>query len=84
MATSPEKLIQRHGFIGSLFLRPDQINPLQLINPMAPKEYGGTGIPAKHGSWNPMLSPGQAPLPRAFRDDRTHEATGVVVGHSFN
>ena len=82
--TTPDKLIQRHGYIGSLFSRPERINPLQLINPMAPREYGGTGTPAVGGSWNPMLAPGQAPLPRAFRDDRTHEASAVVVGHSFN
>jgi hypothetical protein len=81
--TSPEKLIERHGFVGSLFAKPARVNPLQLINPKAPKEYGGVGEPAGAWSWNSMLAPGQAPLPRGFEDPVRHEATAVVVGGSF-
>ncbi len=81
--TTPEKLIERHGFIGSLFAKPTRVNPLQLINPKAPKEYGGVGEPAGAWSWNSMLAPGQAPLPRGFEDPVRHEATAVLVGGSF-
>jgi hypothetical protein len=83
-ASTPDQLIERHGFFGSLFARPQRMNPLQLINPAAPREYGGVGASTTGWSWNPMLAPGQGPLPRAFRDDRTHEASAVVLGHSFN
>ena len=81
--STPEKLIERHGFIGSLFAKPSRVNPLQLVNPMAQKEYGGAGEPAGAWSWNSMLAPGQAPLPRGFEDPVRHEATAVVVGGSF-
>lgn len=48
---------------------------LQLINPLAPAEYGVSSvgpyqIPA-------TVAPGQPPLPRGLRDDRTHEANGI-------
>ncbi len=48
---------------------------LQLINPLAPTEYGVSSvspyqIPAS-------VAPGQPPLPRGLRDDRTHEANGI-------
>lgn len=81
--TTPEKLIERHGFIGSLFAKPSRVNPLQLVNPRAPKEYGGVGEPTGAWSWNSMLAPGQAPLPRGFEDPVRHEAIAVVVGGSF-
>ncbi len=81
--TTPEKLIERHGFIGSLFAKPSRVNPLQLVNPKAPKEYGGVGEPAGAWSWNPMLAPGQAPLPRGFEDPVRHEATAVLIGGGF-
>ncbi len=77
--TTPEKLIEKHGPIGAVFAKPVRVNPLQLINPLAPAEYGGNSQPAAVWSWDPMLAPGQAPRPRSFQDDRTHEATGVVI-----
>ena len=76
--TTPEKLIEKHGAVGSIFAKPAKVNPLQLINPLAPREYGGVGQPSAAWSWNPMLAPGQGPLPRSFQDDRTHEAAGVL------
>lgn len=81
--STPDKLIERHGFVGALFSRPKRVNPLQLINPAAPKEFGGIGTPGDKWSWNPMLGPGQAPLPRTFQDPNTHEASAVVFGGSF-
>jgi hypothetical protein len=81
--STPDKLIERHGFVGALFSRPKRVNPLQLINPTAPKEFGGTGTPGDKWSWNPMLGPGQAPLPRTFQDPNSHEASAVVFGGSF-
>lgn len=81
--TTPEKLIERHGFIGSIFAKPSRVNPLQLVNPKAPKEYGGVGEPAGAWSWNPMVAPGQAPLPRGFEDPVRHEATAVLIGGGF-
>ncbi len=77
--TTPDKLIEKYGPVGAAVVRPDKVNPLQLINPFAPASYGGVGNPTATWSWNPMLTPGQAPLPRSFQDDRTHEATGVVL-----
>lgn len=77
--TTPEKLIEKHGPIGALFVKPARVNPLQLINPLAPAEYGGNSQPAAVWSSDPMLAPGQPPRPRSFQDDRTHEATGVVI-----
>ena len=76
--STPDKLIAKHGPVGAIFARPQRVNPLQLINPLAPTEYGDVGATAAAWSWNPMLSPGQGPLPRAFQDDRTHEASGVI------
>ena len=76
--STPDKLIAKHGPVGAIFARPQRVNPLQLINPLAPTEYGGVGAAAAAWSWNPMLSPGQGPLPRAFQNDRTHEASGVI------
>lgn len=81
--TSPEKLIERHGFLGAIFAKPNRVNPLQLVNPKAPKEYGGVGEPAGAWSWNSMLAPGQAPLPRGFQDPVRHEATAVLIGGGF-
>lgn len=77
--TTPEKLIEKHGPVGAIFAKPARVNPLQLINPLAPAEYGGLSQPAAVWSWDPMLAPGQGPRPRAFQDDRTHEASGVLI-----
>ncbi len=77
--TTPDKLIEKYGPVGAAVIRPDKVNPLQLINPFAPASYGGVGTPTATWSWNPMLGPGQGPLPRNFQDDRTHEPTGVVL-----
>ena len=81
--TTPEKLIEWHGFLGSIFAKPSRVNPLQLVNPKAPKEYGGVGEPAGAWSWNSMLAPGQAPLPRGFEDPVRHEASAVLIGAGF-
>jgi len=78
-ASTPDKLIERHGSVGAVFARPEKVKALQLINPFASREYGVGGSPAA-GSWNPSLGPGQAPLPRGFRDDRHHEASAVLFG----
>lgn len=48
---------------------------LQLFNPFAPASLG-TGTAAVF-EWRP--GNGAAPLPRAFRDERTHEAEGIQV-----
>jgi hypothetical protein len=77
--STPDKLIERHGSVGAVFARPEKVKALQLINPFASREYGVGGSPAA-GSWNPSLGPGQAPLPRGFRDDRHHEASAVLFG----
>lgn len=78
--STPDKLIERHGSVGAVFARPEKVKPLQLINPFAPREYGGVGGSPAAWSWNPSLGPGQAPLPRGFRDDRYHEASAVLFG----
>lgn len=78
--STPDKLIAKHGPVGAVFVRSSGLNPLQLINPFAPAEYGNVGTPGETWSWNPRLLPGQAPLPRLFQDERTHEATGVIFG----
>ena len=48
---------------------------LQLINPFAPASLG-TGS-ASMFEWRP--GEGAAPLPRAFRDERTHEPVGITI-----
>lgn len=48
---------------------------LQLINPFAPSSLG-TGS-ASVFEWRP--GEGAAPLPRAFRDERTHEPLGITI-----
>ena len=78
--STPDKLIERHGSVGAVFARPERVKALQLINPFAPREYGGVGEAPAAWSWNPSLGPGQAPLPRGFRDDRYHEASAVLFG----
>ena len=80
LPTSPDKLIERHGAVGAVFARPDKVSPLQLLNPLAPKEYGGVGEAPAKWSWDPLVAPGQGPRPRGFQDDRYHEATGVLFG----
>jgi lysylphosphatidylglycerol synthetase-like protein (DUF2156 family) len=78
--STPDKLIERHGSVGAVFARPEKVKALQLINPFAPREYGGVGESPAAWSWNPSLGPGQAPLPRGFQDDRYHEASAVLFG----
>lgn len=80
--TTPEQMITKHGPVGSIFARPQRVNPLQLLNPFAAAEYGGVGSSESMWSWNPMQSPGQGPMPRAFQNDRTHEAGGVIFSVS--
>ena len=77
--TTPDRLIEKYGAVGAAVVRPDKVNPLQLINPFAPASYGNVGTPPAVWGWNAKLLPGQAPLPRSFHDDRTHEPTGVVL-----
>jgi hypothetical protein len=77
------ELIKRYGASRYLFKKRSAGSALQLINPLAPAEYGGVGTPAATWSWNPMLAPGQPPLPRAFRDEKTHEAAGWFLNHGF-
>ncbi len=79
-ASTPDTLIERHGSVGAVFARPEKVKALQLINPFASREYGGVGGSPASWSWNPSLGPGQAPLPRGFRDDRHHEASAVLFG----
>ena len=78
--STPDTLIERHGSVGAVFARPEKVKALQLINPFASREYGGVGGSPAAWSWNPSLGPGQAPLPRGFRDDRHHEASAVLFG----
>ena len=78
--STPEKLIEKHGSLGAIFARPGKVNALQFFNPLAPVEYGGPGRASAVWSWNPMLAPGQGPLPRVFQDNRTHEPSGVLFG----
>ena len=79
-ASTPDTLIERHGSVGAVFARPEKVKALQLINPFASRGYGGVGGSPASWSWNPSLGPGQAPLPRGFRDDRHHEASAVLFG----
>lgn len=74
------ELIERYG-AGRYLFRKEAAdgNPLHLLNPFAPAEYGGVGTPAPVWSWNPLVAPGKPALPRAFRDDRTHEAGGSLL-----
>lgn len=81
--STPEHLIEKHGAVGSLFLRPRKVNPLQLLNPLAPAEYGGTGGSPAGWSWDPLVAPGQGARPSGFQDDRFHEASGVLFNRSF-
>ena len=48
---------------------------LQLINPLAPTEYGVSSV--TYYQVPASVAPGHPPLPRGFRDDRTHEANGI-------
>lgn len=48
---------------------------LQLINPLAPTEYGSTSV--SYHQVPPTVATGQPPLPRAFQDDVRHEANGL-------
>lgn len=48
---------------------------LQLINPFAPTEYGVSSV--SPNQIPASVAPGQPPLPRGLRDDRTHEANGT-------
>ena len=48
---------------------------LQLINPLAPTEYGVTSV--SYYQVPASVAAGQPPLPRGFRNDRTHEANGL-------
>ena len=50
---------------------------LQLINPFAPTEYGVSSV--SPNQIPASVAPGQPPLPRGFRDDRTHEANGIFL-----
>ncbi|HTH49845.1 MAG TPA: hypothetical protein VMB21_20195 [Candidatus Limnocylindria bacterium] len=75
---TPGKVIAKHGALGALFVKSSKVKPLQLINPLAPAEYGGNGQPPAVWNSNPKLAPGQAPLPRGFEDDRTQEHTAVL------
>ena len=78
--STPDTLIERHGAVGAVLARPEKVKALQLINPFASREYGGVGGSPASWSWNPSLGPGQAPLPRGFRDDRHLEASAVLFG----
>ena len=48
---------------------------LQLINPLAPTEYGVSSV--TYYQVPASVATGHPPLPRGFRDDRTHEANGL-------
>ena len=75
-----EKSIEERGgaarFLISNRTRPSRM--LQLINPFAPSEYSA----ARVSYWQvPATAPeGSGALPRAFRDERTHEPGAVFAG----
>lgn len=68
--------VESHGGILPYVARERKATSLlQLFNPFAPASLG-TGTAAVF-EWRP--GNGTAPLPRAFRDERTHEAEGIQV-----
>lgn len=68
--------VQSHGGILPYVARERKVSSvLQLFNPFAPASLG-TGTAAVF-EWHP--GNGADPLPRAFRDERTHEAQGIQV-----
>ena len=69
-------LDERGGALRYLVKEPKPVNLLQLINPFAPMSLGEGGRLVN--VWSPL--DGAAPVPRAFRDERTHEPMGVLLG----
>ena len=71
----PRSVSSRGGAIPFLLQERKAVSLVQLFNPFAPASLG-TGDPAIF-EWRP--GQGAGPLPRAFRDERTHEAEGISI-----
>lgn len=74
------QLIERYGAGGFILKKRSAGSALQLLNPFADRNYGNTGPVPATWSWNPHYAPGTPPPPRAFRDEKTLEPSGVIFG----
>lgn len=77
------QLIEKYGAGGYVLKKRSAGSALQLLNPFARSSYGNSGSPAPTWNWNPHYAPGTPPPPRAFRDDKTLEPSGVIFGGKF-
>lgn len=77
------QLIERYGAGGFILKKRSAGSALQLVNPFADRSYGNTGPQPATWNWNPHYAPGTPPPPRAFRDDKTFEPSGVIFGGRF-
>jgi hypothetical protein len=77
------QMIEKYGVGGYVLKKRSVGSTLQLLNPFAPSSYGHTGPPPTTWNGNPLYAPGSPPPPRAFRDDKTLEPSGVVLGGQF-
>lgn len=77
------QLIERYGTGGFMLKRRSAGSALQLLNPFADRSYGNTGPVPATWSWNPNYAPGTPPPPRAFRDEKALEPSGVIFGGRF-
>jgi hypothetical protein len=77
------QLVERYGAGGFILKKRSAGSALQLLNPFADRSYGNTGPLPATWNWNPHHAPGTPPPPRAFRDDKTLEPSGVIFGGRF-
>ncbi len=77
------QMIEQYGAGGFVLKKRSAGSALQLLNPFAHSSYGNTGPQPATWNWNPLYAPGSPPPPRAFRDDKTLEPSGVIFGGQF-
>ena len=77
------QLIEKYGAGGYVLKKRSSGSALQLLNPFAHSSYGNSGPQPATWNWNPHYAPGSPPPPRAFRDDKTLEPSGVIFGGTF-
>jgi hypothetical protein len=77
------QLIEKYGAGGYVMKKRSAGSALQLLNPFAHSSYGNNGPQPATWNWNPHYAPGNPPPPRAFRDEKTLEPSGVIFGGKF-